>query len=312
MSTRQPDGNVRSILVPTDFSENADTAIAYAIGIAAAHGASITLLHVADVVTLSNLPFAIQEEITRTLERLESTVRAAGVAATSVKRCGAAWQKIAGEAEEHDLVVIGARGLTKHPERFLGLGGTADRVLRAAPVPVLTVHATDKLDDRPPRRIVLPTDFSDGAALALETVINLCKPTPEFKLDVKLVHAWMPLVDYEWAFAGAPAVNPLDGTEDQARSVLESLADEVRSDAVEITPIVRAGPAAQVIEDVAELHKAELIALSTHGRSGVTRWILGSVAERVAHRSTCPVLSVRRRAGRKASGEPAAEAVADK
>jgi nucleotide-binding universal stress UspA family protein len=283
--------HIRQILVPTDFSENADTALDWAIQVAAAHGATLMLLHVADVPSMGNLPVAIQDVITGRFANLQTRAREAGVEADSMLHAGRPWEHIVAEAIAFDLVVMGARGQTPLAIHPFGVGSTADRVLRASPAPTLTVHGGDAMGPSLPHRIIVPTDFSESATLTLETVISLFGPSVQERLEITLLHAWLPLVEYECAFASA-SIPPLEGTEEQARSLLEAQASKVGRASVDVTPVLRSGYPYKVIREEAEAKKAHLVALGTHGRSGLMRLMLGSVAERVIHHATCPVLSV--------------------
>jgi nucleotide-binding universal stress UspA family protein len=292
MTTVQPDptleGPIRNVLVPTDFSKNAGVALRWAVGIAAAHDASMVLLHAVD---LNEVPLELQRHVTERLEELEEFVGEDGVEVTSLQTTGRPWKIIAREAAAFDLVVIGARGHTPHAG--LALGSTADRVLRASPAPVLTIHPEDTEHGHLPRHVIVPTDFSPTSELALRSVTRLLRDVGEGPLEITLLHAWQPLVDYDCAFTGAALRHPLDGTEEQARSLVEAMASECQVEGVKITPVVRQGYPTRVVVNESKSIGADLVALGTHGRSGLTRFVLGSVAERVVHAARCPVLSVR-------------------
>jgi nucleotide-binding universal stress UspA family protein len=85
----------------------------------------------------------------------------------------------------------------------------------------------------------------------------------------------------------------LESLRSQAVVYLKGLEQKFSSQGVRVRSVVRDGGPAEVILDVAEKEKASLIALSTHGRTGLARWILGSVAEKVVRASPIPVLAVR-------------------
>ncbi len=79
-------------------------------------------------------------------------------------------------------------------------------------------------------------------------------------------------------------------TESEARGYLNKLADRLKKDGVTATVETSRGDPAEEILKYAEVHAADLIIMSTHGRSGVSRWAFGSVADRVIGNSTIPVL----------------------
>ena len=86
-------------------------------------------------------------------------------------------------------------------------------------------------------------------------------------------------------------VEPLAGAEQDARRQLERLAIESHSPQYEVE-VVTGDPAASIIEAAKE-HAADLIVLATHGRTGLSHFIVGSVCERVVRESSIPVLTVR-------------------
>lgn len=271
---------VQSVLYATDFSENSDTALNWAITIAKAHGALLSVLHVGPVTSIANLPLGIRKE------SIEAQIRDAGVEVTTQWQAGRPWEVISAEAQEHDLVVIGARGHT--PFQHLPLGSTADRVMRMAPAPVLIVHPKDRRFDHMPSNAVVAIDFSKSASFSLDAIVRVFAIPSGDKLNITLVHAWQPLV----AYGVIPKPNTYVGTEEQATEILERLAAKVRTQSINVTPVVRQGSPATVIEEETEAIDAEFIAMGTRGYSGLARFMLGSVAERVVHRVRCPVLSI--------------------
>jgi nucleotide-binding universal stress UspA family protein len=96
-----------------------------------------------------------------------------------------------------------------------------------------------------------------------------------------------------------PAVNPLPISESEARSALSEIAREHVGNKVryEIYTKIGGEPASEVLRAVEELG-ADSVVISTHGRKGIGRFILGSVAERVVGESPCPVLTVRAATGK--------------
>lgn len=282
---------IATILVPTDFSSNASAALDWAIAIARIHGARIRIVHALDTVALPAAPLGVQEEVSRNLALLEETVQRRGVEVSAEFRDGRPWAVVPEVAAAcgADLIVMGARGRTAYGR--LLLGSTADRVLRASAAPVLTVHSADTAGTEL-RTVLVATDFSEEAAVATSAAVRLLQPQPG-RRRIILLHAWQPLVQYEIVAAGLTA-GAVEATEKQAQRILESLAAPLRSTNLEVETVVRQGYPAAVIEREAEAAGADLVALGTHGRSGLKRLMLGSIAERVLHHAPCPVLTVRR------------------
>ena len=144
-------GHFHKILVPLDFSKHADAALALAIELAKEHGAELHLLHAYELPTAVTMAYGIaipqavwegvQEAAATRLAEALDRVEAAGLEGTSHIATAPAADAIASAAATHgiDLIVMGTRGLTglKH----VLLGSVAERTIRTAPCPVLTIKA---------------------------------------------------------------------------------------------------------------------------------------------------------------------------
>lgn len=147
-------GHFRKILVPLDFSKHADTALTLAIELGAEHGAELHLLHAYELPVAVTTAYGVaipqavwdgvQEAVTARLSETLDRVEAAGLKGHSHIATGPAADAIvsAAEAKGIDLIVMGTRGLTglKH----ILLGSVAERTIRSAPCPVLTVKGKDE------------------------------------------------------------------------------------------------------------------------------------------------------------------------
>lgn len=282
----------KRILVATDFSTNAGIAFERALRIASAHGARVNVVHAVDSLSVETLPLPLQEEITESLEVIEQIAERADVPVSSRYEVGRPWDVVARAERETgaDLVVIGARGHTSFHRLFLGR--TADRVLRVAQAPVLTVHAEDA-DGAEIRTALVASDFSEESALATSAALRFLRGMGD-EGRLVLLHAWLPLVEYEYVRSGGTLLDRLDESDEQAEAILEGLAAPLRGHGIEVDTVVRQGYPASVIGHEAIERHADLIAVGTRGRSGLARFMMGSVAERVLHSAPCPVLSVRR------------------
>lgn len=149
--------NIETILVPTDFSENADRAFATAIQFARAFDAQIQLLHVYDIPDTSTVyevtfPTGIVDGVRKaasvSLEALKKQAKAEGIESFTELVFGSPSQAIVEYAKESkaDLIVMGTRGNSLLKQLFLG--SVAERTLRLAPCPVLTVSSTNSDDEK--------------------------------------------------------------------------------------------------------------------------------------------------------------------
>lgn len=147
-------GHFQKILVPVDFSKHADAALALAIELAQEQGAEIHLLHAYELPVAVTMAYGVaipqavwdgvQEAVTTRLAEALARVEAAGLRCQSHIATGPAADAIvsAAEAQGIDLIVMSTRGLTglKH----VLLGSVAERTIRTAPCPVLTVKGEDE------------------------------------------------------------------------------------------------------------------------------------------------------------------------
>jgi universal stress protein A len=150
------------------------------------------------------------------------------------------------------------------------------------------------------QRILCPTDFSEGARKALEHALVLSEA---FEARITLLHVWSPpdfiRPDLSVALGdGGPHRGETftDFMQRQAREqadhLLQSLPEAVRA---RVTLEVVSGNPAQVIVEHARKARCDLIVMGTHGWTGMTRVVLGSVATNVVRHAACPVLTVRTR-----------------
>lgn len=153
------------------------------------------------------------------------------------------------------------------------------------------------------QNIVVPLDFSGFARQALTCAVPLaCR----FKARIHLVHvAQSPVVMQSFPDGGIALPVNTDHLVALAQRQLEDMAARFLPAAVRAQTVVRQGSAAFEVVSAANTLEADLIVLSTTGRSGLSRAFLGSTAERIVRHAHCPVLTVRRGAGaaRMLSGE---------
>lgn len=291
----------RNVLAATDFSEPAALGLAWAARAARAHGARLHLVHVLTppmpVADFAAPPLTLDENLReaarqRMDEMLASDVLA-GLDADGVLRDGTPSQAVLDVADEvsADLLVVGTRGLTGF--RHLLLGSTAERIVQRAKVPVLSVHPGDPEPESSPRTILVPTDFSEDARAALGSATH-CLALAEEDTQVILLHVFHVPAEYR---SYGPSSTFFRLGEEMAQSLrqrLEDLAEPLRRERRAVEVVCTQGIPAEVIVRVAEERKADLVAMGTHGRSGVAHLLLGSTAERVVQHASCPVLTVRR------------------
>ena len=211
-------------------------------------------------------------------------------------RIGKPFHEITTDARERaaDLIVIATHGYTG-AKRVL-LGSTAEQVVRHAPCPVLTVPTrtmAKRAGKKSPftvKKILVPIDFSNISKDALPWATFLAS---HFGAELVLLHIVEKFpIDY---LLGPELMNhTIVPLMKQAEADLEHLAGSLsKSTEVNISAVVREGKPFEEICHAAKALGADLIALTTHGYTGLKHVWLGSTAERVVRHAHCPVLVVR-------------------
>ncbi len=295
------DSRLTTILVATDFSETAEAGLDWAIDLAKAHGARIDLVHALMMPNqmgdyLPSPPDMTEQLRQAALGRLDesaSRVRDAGVEVQPELLLGLPSQTIleAAGAAAADLIVVGTLGLTGI--RHLLLGSTAERVVQRAACPVLTIHPGDVEQHRPLRSVLVPTDFSHDAEVAIDAALRIL-PAGGDVAKLTLLHAYHLPFEYT-AYGTIPtSLNYLEDNEGEALEKLRATKEEVAQEGLEVEILAKEGYPPDVIVEQAEAGGVDLIAMGIQGGSAISNLLLGSTAERVVQHAGCPVLTVRR------------------
>ncbi len=277
------------ILVPLDGSERSQVAVQLGIGWAKSRGA--------ELVFLGSWADAAEREqdkgraLAQSLEAAEVQARQALDAVRVVERLGEPVEAIVAELEPGDTVVMTSHGRSDL-KRFL-FGSVALEVVRRAPCPVLLVGpqvSAEKLSKDPPfSRIMVCLDGSEVGATVLPRALEMANVV---KGDLLLVSAQ----------AVPPGSDGLPTESSAARAervaVQEYLDGQVRRIKGSGRPIsthLVAGLAAPTLTEFARSSLVDLVAMTTHGRSGWSGLVFGNVAFDVAREVDCPVLLVNSR-----------------
>lgn len=142
------------------------------------------------------------------------------------------------------------------------------------------------------KRILVPVDFSDPSLQALDYAIELGQPfKPEF-IVLHVVETYFPLAGDMYS-PGYDVGLMYQELERAGREQLSRLAAKLQKQRLAVRTLLSVGSAHRVIVETAKKLKADLIIMSTHGRTGLSHVFMGSVAERVVRSAVCPVLTVR-------------------
>ena len=279
----------------TNFSPESDFAVQSAVTLARETGAHLDLVHVVHRPhlyerVLQRHPAGDQELVARATEHLRQTTSSpafAGIAISHHVRVGAPFAELIAACQElgDGLLVIGARKRSSLSE--LLVGSTAEKVLRKAPVPVLLARRA--LPEKP-TCILAPTDFSDASRAALEEGIALAR---RWGARLVLLHVIEPIVQaYAWAtdLAGGE-IYVIEPAELQPE--WDALIASLDLNGVSWEQQTIKGEVSSTVAAAAQSFAADLIVMGTHGRTGLTHALLGSVAEGVARAAATSVLTVR-------------------
>jgi nucleotide-binding universal stress UspA family protein len=284
----------RNILVPLDGSSFAEQALPWALSLARRAGAGLDLVRVHVLYALQEpacgwLPYDPAEEAEcKRREQLYLDATARWLAAVSrlpvtpALVFGLGAEPILDRARRADLVVMTTHG--RGPLGRFALGSVADEVVRRAGLPVLLLRpqnpAPGLLPEPAPENILVPLDGSPLAEQALGPALDVAHLT-EGRCTLLRV------------------VGPEDGEEGgrgpdgagEAEVYLGSVAGRFREHGVPVrTRVVEAPSPAEAIREQARALGSDLIVLATHGRGGLRRLLLGSVADKVLRGGTTPVL----------------------
>lgn len=281
---------MKRILVATDFSARSDRAIRRATLLARAYGSSITMVHVIDDDQPKRIVKAEREASSVLLsEQARSLREIDGVDCSYNIILGNAFEGIAKAAEETncDLLVIGPHRRQALKDVFVGT--TAERTIRASSRPILMANGVPAGSYR---HVLVAVDFSECSADAALAVTDLGL---EKHAAVSVVHVF--------DAPGTRLMSRASLTEDQVKDYMLDMEERATGELgaflgnLNFDPIRRVvkhneTSVANTISAVAREISADLVVVGTHGRTGVTKLLLGSVAEEVLRTGNCDVLAV--------------------
>ncbi len=294
----------KRILVPLDGSLTGDRVLPYVRNLGRKLDAKVKLFRVFDERSEFSYPepFLFQDrygedatlyrnEVMTSLGMTKTNLESAGVAAQAVMHepdhpeidmtdpdhdCGTPAQHIVAESKKvPDTLIV----LSTHGRAGLGrwvMGSVTDKVLHSVKTPMLIIRTEDNdaFLDGTMGHIIVPLDGSKLAETILPHAVALAKG----------LNATLCLV----------RVTAGDNLSLEARNDLKWLADRAREEGVaEVESKVLYGLPARAIVELTHKYPDSLVAMTTHGRSGMNRWLMGSVADKVVREAAGPVLVLR-------------------
>jgi len=275
-----------------DTSEPAEAVIPYAVHLASKMGSELDVVNVIE-------GEASSERLAKAyLDKIVDDIKEPGIRKKrSVILRGKAADQILDYVERNKIDIIASASHGHSGIRKWFIGSTVDKIVRGTKVPVLLVHSKEKgsiTRQAAFTHVLLPLDGSKAAEAALPITESIAN---KIKVRVSLIRAVSPLVDQ---YAGPPEGYVVDYTgkvmqalEEEATDYLKQTAKLFEEKGILVsTTMIMGSPATEILKYI-EKQKVDLVIMSTHGRAGFGRWILGSVENKILHSVEIPLLIVR-------------------
>jgi nucleotide-binding universal stress UspA family protein len=286
---------ISRILCPVDLSDTSALALQHAALLAKWFNSAVTVLHIANPVVVPATdwsqppagmpPMLTGEEKHELLAEIDKLAASAGLPHVEViVEHGRPAKQILERARimPAELIVIGTHGVGGF--EYLVLGSVAEKVLRQANCPVLTIppraHATSSL---PFKQILCPVDFSESARAACDVALSLA----DGRAELTVLHA------LEWPSDAFEPFTPEYRREQEERAAREL--QEWIPKGMGHPPRIQLAPGKayrEILRVAAEAH-ADLIVMGVQGRNALDLMLFGSTTNQVVRRATCPVLTLR-------------------
>jgi nucleotide-binding universal stress UspA family protein len=301
------------VLVALDGSPTAAGALTFAFDLSREYNSSLILCTAVDqgaAMVAASPPDGAFLGLQAVLDEYEAAAKtvldaalaratAAGAQASTVLLDGHPAAQIIACAQQSavDAIVVGTEG--KHGFERLFLGSTAEGVVRLTTVPTFVVHqpheapgaAAAALPARKFERILVAIDDSDPSDAALAFALDLAALKQSLVLCCSVVESDELLNQVvSYGYEPAPLLEELRQT---AAALIEAKAGAAQARGLTIESIIVEGKVPDAILDAAAAYAADIIVMGTHGRRGLRRLFIGSVAESVIRRSVLPVAVVR-------------------
>lgn len=319
----------RRIVVPLDGSEFSKAALPYALALASGPETTIELVSAFDSAAILNqagypgadfsiaapgfagsggAPGVADEFLSSARSGRERDLSSAAEEVRTESAATIEWRVVDGEPSEAvaavvessqaDVVVMSTHGRGGMERAWLG--SVADRLVRRVDVPLLLVRPGEEEDlakgaPGPPRiqRVLVPLDGSALSEAALGSATRLARLLGAGVTLLKVTGAGLTVASPYLPHAAEEQEEDVAERRRSAQEYLQSVAERLRADGVDgIDVEVREGNPPATILDVAR-ESADMVAMATHGRSGIRRWFLGSVSDKVLRGTDVPVLLVR-------------------
>ena len=287
----------KRILVPLDGSELAERALVPAQALAVAMSAKLFFVRVAIPLSLNLDPKHYQriiklrqDEAKRYLRSIQSRLSSSPADIETQVLIGRAARSIINftHEKEIDLIVISSHDRSG-VNRWI-VGSVADKVLHNAPCAKVIIHPQVIIKHYSIKRILVPLDGSAIAEQALEPALALAEAISAELIFLRVTSVPHIVVQPLPGWPGLDAI--IEAAEQEANTYLKGVQAATGDSPASTSFCVTAGPTAERIIDIADIQKADLIVMCSHGCSGIERWVFGSVAEKILRGANCVTLVI--------------------
>ena len=291
----------KKILVPLDGSELAEVPLPYAEELASRLGSEITLIYMSPS---ENNPYynvrklyldKIVSTITGDCEKLSKKPEAGAIKIKSAMLFGNVAEEIVNYADKEDmgLIVIATHG--RSGIKKWAMGSVASKIITATRRPIMLIRAkeADAAKKGTIDKLLLPLDGSKESESILPHAMEIAS---KFKSEVIMFQA-ISLAFPTYAAEAYAYVTysdqQMDAMKASALDYLEKIGSSFREKGIEVKSDVRFGSTADEVINYTDEIGADLVAMTTHGRSGIGRWLFGSTTARVMKGGNTNLLLVR-------------------
>jgi nucleotide-binding universal stress UspA family protein len=293
------------ILVPLDGSELAEVTLWYAARLAARLQSSLTLVYVTqpDELTSPHMyECYLKDTVVKVKEHadeIRSEKKDGDITIDYKILKGYPAEEIVDYADKNkiDLIILSTQG--KSGIKRWAMGNVANKVVGATRKQVLLIRARGSQSDvykGTLTKVLVPVDGSTESESILQFVNYLAS---RLELELTLLHMWSRAFD---SYPTKEMIDRDDKTRKQEKAYIEKLGAKLTRQGLRVNTayneVFQGGEAAEIIK-LAEEGKFSMVAMATHGRSGMGRWIFGSNANKVLNEGNTPLLLVRPVKGKK-------------
>ncbi|KAA3656941.1 MAG: universal stress protein [Calditrichaeota bacterium] len=296
---------INKILYTTDFSECANQALHHALFLAKKYQAKLDILHATvfygnyeSLFALDHYPDwqtyfdSVEKSLDLMIDKSLLPFDTQNINISKVQKRGTKPSHVIldyARKNEIDLIVMGTHGRPGLEHFFMG--SVAEKVVRSAPCPVLTLCGYEKTTVETTNKILVPIDFSTHSENALLHAKHIAET---YQAKIELLHVIEERIHPSFYAIGETSIIKLmPKIKTNSKHNLQKIFDNIGGPPVDADIHITEGRAANEIIKFVENQNCNMVVMATHGLTGIQHFLMGSVAEKVVRGSQCPVFTVK-------------------